>query len=546
MIKLYPLLPWMLSCLSLYGFAQVETKLYDVEHYTFHIEISDRTDKINGLAEIFVKINDPKTQTLTLDLVDIASGLDGKGMHVKSVKKKGRSLSYNHKDNKLSIALNETLEPGQMISLSVAYAGIPADGLIIDENKYGDRTFFGDNWPDRARHWLPTVDHPADKATCEFIVTAPAHYQVIANGMLREESNLLDFKNREELKVTHWVNRIPIPTKVMVMGVARFAVLHAEQHHHIPIQYWVYPEDREAGFSAFEPSANILQFFSTKLGPYPYDKLAQVESKTNYGGMENASNIFYSEEAIHTRNKLEALIAHEIAHQWFGNSLTESDWSHVWLSEGFATYLSHLYFEHTYGRDSLAALLKEDKERIFAFHLKSPETTVVDTATHNLFKLLNANSYQKGSWFLHMLRSKTGDDLFWKGLRLYYQRYKESNANTEDFRKIMEEVSGQNLAAFFNQWLNKPGHPYITGSWKYNGFGKKLTISLDQSQQTNQLYDLEIQVGIYYKNVSQPEIRTIHLDGKHKTYEFKLKKSPQHIVLDPNTWVLMDFVFVET
>lgn len=547
MNRLYPVLSLLLLTFhTVKGITRHDTVQIDIQHYVFQITISDQSDKIKGIADVLLKLNSADVDVAILDLADQKSRADGKGMKVTKVSKDGRSLDFTHKNNQLSISLNEQLPKDQIINLTIAYEGIPADGLAISKNKYGDRTFFGDNWPNRARHWLPCIDHPSDKATCEFIITSPIHYQVIANGMLREESNVKVGISNEELKITHWVNREPIATKVMVFGAARFAILHADEFENIPIEHWVYPEDREAGFSDFDPTLGILQYYHQNINPYPYEKLANVQSKTNYGGMENASNIFYNENAITGKNNIESLIAHEVAHQWFGNSVTESDWPHIWLSEGFATYFTHLYIEHTYGRDSMAARLKEDKEHIFSYYLKSSETTVIDTLATNLFKLLNANSYQKGSWFLHMLRYKLGDDVFWKGIQNYYSEYRNSNADTDDFRVVMEKTSGQDLASFFQQWLEKPGHPYLKGNWKYSGFGKKLTIDLEQAQPNGVLYDLEIQVAIHYKNVAQPEIHTLRISEKNNTIELKLRKSPKEVILDPNIWLLVDYIFEET
>lgn len=520
-----------------------DSAFVDIQHYTFHINITDHTDEITGAADILLKSRRDNMDTITLDLVDKNPAGNGKGMMVSSVNRQGVPLEFTHRNNRLSILLDEAIQQNDFINLHISYQGVPADGLIIAKNKYGDRTFFGDNWPNRARHWLPTIDHPSDKATCEFIITSPVHYQVIANGILREESNMQIGTTDGEKKLTHWATREPIPTKVMVFGAARFAVLHAEKFENIPVEYWVYPEDREAGFSDFEPTLNILQFFSRKISDYPYEKLANVQSKTNYGGMENASNIFYNEFAVNGNNNIESLIAHEVAHQWFGNAVTEKEWPHVWLSEGFATYFTHLYIGHTYGRDSMEARLKEDRERIFTYHLKSPETPVVDTLSQNLLKLLNANSYQKGAWFLHMLQQKVSDTVFWEGIRKYYQQYRHKNADTDDFRQVMALQSGQDLQPFFRQWLYQAGYPYLEGSWKYSIFGKKLTVSLDQVQEKGHLFDLEIPIAVYYKNIAEPDIYTLKVNERTNTFELKVRKSPSEVILDPNTQVLMKYSF---
>ena len=168
--------------------------------------------------------------------------------------------------------------------------------------------------------------------------------------------------------------------------------------------------------------------------------------------MENAGCIFYAENSVTGKGTAEGLMAHEIAHQWFGNSVTENDWHHVWLSEGFATYLTAVYLEKTYGKEKLDEQMKSARNRVLGFYKRS-QRPIIDTTVTDLMKLLNANSYQKGAWVLHMLRRKLGDDLFLEGLRSYYKKYRNRNAGTSDFQKVMEGVYKKDLSEFFKQWL---------------------------------------------------------------------------------------------
>src|SRR6266700_2106852 len=179
----------------------------------------------------------------------------------------------------------------------------------------------------------------------------------------------------------------------MVIGAAGFAVQYSGTINGTPVYSWVYPENKEKGFYDYAQAVDILPFYIKHVGPYAYEKLANVQSKTIFGGMENAGAIFYSENTVTGTRVSESLLAHEIAHQWFGDMATETDWSHLWLSEGFATYMTILYFEKKY------------------------EKPVVDSSVTNYMELLNANSYQKGGWILHMLRMEAGDSAFWKGIR---------------------------------------------------------------------------------------------------------------------------------
>src|SRR5581483_9289077 len=175
----------------------------------------------------------------------------------------------------------------------------------------------------------------------------------------------------------------------------------------------------------------------------------------------NASCIFYFENSVGDKG-IEDLMAHEIAHQWFGDAATEKSFAHLWLSEGFATFMPNVYLENKYGADMVKQRLETDRKTVFEFE-KTHFAPVVDTSIKgDYMPLLNPNSYQKGGWILHMLRRKMGDDLFWKGIREYYAEYDGKNANTDDFQAVMQKVYGQPLEQFFKQWLYTPGHLQIS------------------------------------------------------------------------------------
>lgn len=503
----------------------------DVQHYAFHLELSDDSNEINGKADVTLLFTQDEVQSFTLDLIGKANALSSTGMRVSKITRGKAEVSFTHRDDRLNVEMDTPAQTGEERTYTITYAGTPADGLIIAENKHGDRTFFGDNWPNRARNWLPTVDHPSDKATVEFIVTAPDHYQIVGNGMLLEESDLLNGTRR-----THWRTDVEIPTKVTVIGAAQFAIQHAGEFRGIPIQHWVYPQDREAGFHDFGVTNDIMAFFIDNIGPYTYEKLANVQSKTRYGGMENASNIFYSENAIAGNRANEGLVAHEIAHQWFGNSATESDWQHIWLSEGFATYFTQLYFEHAYGRDRMVQGMQRARTSVLGFYERMPNAPLVNPEITDPNQHLNANSYQKGAWVLHMLRHTVGDEAFWTGIRSYYKKYRDLNASSADLQAEMEAASGKNLDSFFQQWLYQAGQPMIEGSWRYDDGKKQVTLTLSQTQKTA-LFDTPLDVALVMADGSR-KVETIQLSGKQRTFTIDASAAPAEVVLDPDTWLL--------
>jgi aminopeptidase N len=229
-----------------------------------------------------------------------------------------------------------------------------------------------------------------------------------------------------------------------------------------------------------------------------------VQSRTIFGGLENAGCIFYSENSVTGKGKAEGLIAHEIAHQWFGNSVTESDWHHIWLSEGFATYLASVYIDKQYGRQRFTEQMKTDRDRVIGFYLRSPRP-VIDTAITNLMRLLNANSYQKGAWVLHMLRQELGDKIFWDGMRSFYGKFRNKNALTSDFEKVMEEASGKDLSGFFYQWLYVAGQPDLKITNTPSERKGTMEITIEQKQEYLFRFPLELlitsQQGSYREKV---------------------------------------------
>ena len=256
--------------------ALVKAQDIDVQHYKYEIELSDASNAIVGKANITVKFL-KASSTLELDL---ASGKDDAGMHVFQVKEGSNLLTFRQANDKLIITLARSSTKDEVRTLEINYMGTPTDGLIISKNKFGERTFFADNWPDRAHNWIPCHDVPSDKATVEFIVTAPSHYKIISNGLLKEEIVLGGNKKR-----TYWKEDIVIPTKVMVIGAADFAVTRVDNSYHIPVTAWAYKKDSTKGAYDYALGDDILHFFESYIGPYPFHKLANVESKTIFGGM---------------------------------------------------------------------------------------------------------------------------------------------------------------------------------------------------------------------------------------------------------------------
>ena len=497
----------------------------NVTHYRFDITLSDRDDTIRGEATIDGKILNGGKQ-FSLDLAQPDAGSKGKGLVVTAVKGTGVS-GFKQSGNKVIIDFSTA--PADTFRVALSYQGIPSDGLIIGINKFGQRCFFADNWPNRAHFWIPCNDVPGDKSSAEFVVTAPDHYQVVSNGIKIEETELGNGQ-----KLTHWKETVELPTKVLVIGVADFSVSYYGDVNNVPVYSWVFTANKDQGYLDYSEAKEILAFYMNYIGPFPYRKLANVQSKTIFGGMENASAIFYFENSVTGKQKDESLLAHEIAHQWFGDMATETAFSHLWLSEGFATYMTHIYIESKYGTDSLNKEMQKDRREANAFAKKCAQP-VVDSVS-SLMDLLNANSYQKGGWVLHMLRRQLGDSVFHLVIRTYYDRFKGRNANTGDFKAVAEEVSGKDLGTFFHQWLYTPGVPKLAINWHFIEKDKSIELSVTPDEKT---VGFPLEVEVQFASGTSI-IKTLEITNKTQTLTWQVPGAPSNIIADPHVSCLAE------
>lgn len=502
----------------------------DIVGYVFELTLSDETDVIRGRTTVDARFVEPNQSELRLDLVD---------MTVTGVSLDGESLSWTHEGGALMIDLAGEVPTGDRRRVVVEYEGAPTDGLDIGPNKYGDRTFFSDNWSSRVRHWLPVVDHPYDKATTEMIITAPDHYQAGSNGTLTEVTDL-----EGDMRRTHWVNPVPTATWLYFIGVADFAVDYVTMWNGVSIETWVYRQDRDAGFYDFaEPSEDVLAYYSDLIGPYVNERLANVVSTATGGGMEAASTPAYSDRSVSGERARgwQHVIIHEIAHQWFGNAVTEADWNDVWLSEGFATYYTLLYREHAYGHDDFIAGLENARTRVVDFYRETPDFQLVRPYIEDLNNVSGLMMYQKGAWILHMLREMLGHDVFDEGIRAYYAEFMNRNARTADLRGHLEAASGKDLRPYFDQWLFQGGIPVLEGSWRAVDDG--VEIDLRQVQNEAYRFDLPIEVEIRFADGSSGH-HVLEMPATGEVQQtVQVEGDIAEVVLDPNTRLLAEWTF---
>ena len=507
----------------------------DVLHYEFRVDFPNRDvpDTIRFVATTTAH-RTSSTSALALDL--------SVALHVDSVRVNRTRVEYARPGDSVRVAL----PPGMndTVQVAVFYHGFPTDGLITRPDSALGWTAFGDNFPNRARQWLATVDHPSDKALVDWIVRAPATHRVIANGELVEETPEPGPRASRMVR-THWRSARPLYTAVMVIGVAPFAVqalgtgsCSRRGVASCPSQsVWTSPAQRAALADAqlpggFACAGDMVSLFERLVGQFPYEKLAHVASATRYGGMENAAAIFYAEDLFRPGSPSESLIAHETAHQWFGDAVTVRTWPHIWLSEGFATYFAALWAEQAHGDSAFRRVLTDMRGTV----LKSTiawDRPVVDEALDDVARVLNSNVYQKAGFVLHMLRREVGDSTFFRGVRSYYAAHRDGNATTSDVQREFERAAGRSLEWFFAQWMRRPGYAELETSWRWDARTQRVLLTVRQGARVAP-YRLLLAVGVTDASgvLRHTRVRVPAAATSTITVPIVLPRAPQAVILD--------------
>jgi aminopeptidase N len=501
------------------------------EHYILNITLNDQLSAITSASvRVNVLIVKP-TNLIDFDFGDLTTT---------AVTLNSKPLSFEHKNGKLNITLPATAFAGTRLTLTIDYHGTPKAGLILMNDKDGKPSAVGDNWPDQVHHWIPTLDHPSAKATITFNITAPAREEVVANGRFAHVETTANGQ-----RIWTYSQGAPIPPYCMIIAVGQFARVESSVSSPTALSYYVPLSERQLAEKGFSPTIPSVTYFSQTVAPYPYEKLAMIVGATRFGGMENSSAIVFTSNLL-SRSGADGvsktygipsanvgLIAHEIAHQWFGDSVTESTWADLWLSEGFATYFGGLFLQRYEGENVFQDYMKGAARSVFEYE-RMKRTPIHDRDTENLLELLNANNYQKGAWVLHMLRSNLGDEVFFRGIRDYYNAHKHSVASTEDLRAALEKASGKDLKAFFTRWIYDTGHPQYELTWQWLS-RKDLRLVLKQLQPGNAFLD---EVPITITTSSGKRDIVLKPSSKQLLDTIPLREAPTNIELDPRHTLL--------
>jgi aminopeptidase N len=508
-------------------------------HYDIEIAFDDQlTEFKQARAQITVEVLASQLTKLDFDFGDLP---------IDSVTIGKESVRTERTAEVLNVFLAHPATRGQKLDVSITYHGHPKDGMVFAKDRDGNASATGDNWPNRVHYWIPSLDHPSAKATVSFTVSAPQRYEVIANGKFVTLTG--------NAATSHWKfdEAKAIPPYCMIITANQGAIINSPDKSVTNLMFNVAQRDREYAPKGFSAAAPSLVFFNETIAPYPYEKLALIVGATQFGGMENSSAIVFASNLFDPRgsekqstrfgipSRIESVVAHEIAHQWFGDSVTESTWADLWLSEGFATYFAALFIQKYDGEEAFRTYMNDAAQRYFTYE-KQRNAPIHDTQTQDLMKLLNENNYEKGAWVLHMLRMRLGDDAFFRGVRAYYNEHREGNATTEDLRAALERESKTNLREFFARWIYGAGHPVYEWSpqtIKQRNGSNIVTIVIKQTQPGLAFSD---PIPVTITSEGKTTRVTLQPKGRIATAQVRVGKAPLDIKIDPDESILKELL----
>ncbi|MDR3698873.1 MAG: M1 family aminopeptidase [Candidatus Sulfopaludibacter sp.] len=498
---------------------------FDLQNLKLELSFDLPARKIIGTATL-------RMAPLAGDLRDMT--LDSADLDIDSVTVGGRKLAYRTTGDKLIVTLDRQYAAGAPIDFVIHYSAQPKRGLffVFPDKFHPDRPrqiwANGDTAGGNNRYWFPGYDFPNDKTTTEMLVTVPAGWQVLSNGKLAG----VDAHN-----TFHWVQDKPMSTYLISLVAGEFD--KGQDKWIVPVEYYV-PHGRGADIPrTFGRTVDMLQFFSDNIAPYPWAKYAQSMVDTFGGGMENTSATTEGASAILDARDFEdrkagtdSLIAHEMAHQWFGDLVTCADWRHTWLNEGFATYFEALWEEHAYGRD-VFDWKEMQAARAMTSGPVSPASVVpkTDTQGNGAYSLI----YNKGGWTLHMLRGQLGDALFWKAIQHYARKFSYQTATTGDFVEAVSEATGRDVEWLFDQYVYRPGYPAFEVAWDYDSGNRLLHLSVKQTQKT--LFHVPVEIEALGDRGSSQSFRLDVRDESQEFY-FGLNEQPATVLFDPRDIIL--------
>jgi aminopeptidase N len=528
---------------------------YDARHYRIKLRFDEEKKTFWGEA----------TMTLTpfIDAFTTCE-LDAEILKVTAVADaEARPLQFEQTDSSVVVHLSRAYDDDETLSFTVFYYsadpqpdpkkyGMSADydlGLDFKEaTAENPRLINTLSFPEGARHWFPCNDQPNDKATQEVIATVRSEYQAISNGRLINTTE----DAKAKTKTFHWLQELPHSTYLFVLAAGPYVALR-DSLGALPINYWVYPQAVKDARRSFHKTPEIIAFFNREYDfDYPWVKYDQITIPGIGGGAESTTATVVGQSTIHDARAEQDfpshwLVAHEAAHQWWGNLITMRTWSHTWINESFATYGEYLFSKHDLGEDEGALNLLEKKNA----YLREARTRYMRPIVFDRYVFPNENfdshTYPKGAVVLHTLRWIMGDEPFRRATSHFLHRHAFQAVDTYQLMTAIKDATGQNLDWFFEQWIFKAGHPVFDVSYTWDENTKKLRLKIIQTQETSEwipIFKTPVLIGI--TTASQKVSQKVWLEQKEELFEFDCEQKPLLVRFDEGDHLLKELTFNKT
>ncbi|QXD22693.1 HEAT repeat domain-containing protein [Opitutia bacterium ISCC 51] len=507
----------------------------DVLHLKLNVtpHFDERT--VSGTVRInFSPIAKP-LEELSLDAVDL---------YIDSVKSSASIEDHQNTGEKLIITFKKPIPAGKESYVEVSYSAEPEIGLYFRTEEMGYKEGEDHIWTQgemhEHRHWFPCYDYPNEQFTSEVIAHVPEGMVALSSGVkVSEEKN-----SRTGLVAWHWKQNQPHVNYLITLCAGYFEKIE-DTYRDIPMAFWTPPGRIQHAEIYFDGTKRMMKFFEDYIGvEYPWDKYDQVVVEDfNWGGMENVSQSTMTTRAIQdaeTRKirSAEGLVAHELAHQWFGDLITCKDWSHIWLNEGFATYYDALYHEHEYGRDRFLWEMRGNASSVL--RQKNDIKPMVYKEYEDAVEQFDYRAYPKGSWILHMLRSQLGDELYRKVVKTYLDRFSFDVARTEDLMGIIEELSGRDWDQFFDQYVFHAQQPNLSVGYNWDAKTKLAKISVEQKQKlSDSVLTFSVPLKVRFISGNTVKTETLQVSQTKEDFYVPLSKKPEIIRVDPDFELLV-------
>jgi len=512
---------------------------FDAIHYKVTLDVDPEKKILGGENRITLSpLNDNFDKVV----------LDATYLKVNSVNSiDGKVLRFEQKDDQVSIRLEKSYNHTDTIQLNLKYTlNKPVPGLLfIDATATNPLMVSSDCFPNKARQWIPCYDYPNDKVTTEMIVTVAKKYKVLSNGRLVSVK-----ENDPQGTVTyHWSQELPHSTYLINLSIADYAVLK-DSLGSLPVNYWVYKGLEADAKTTFRKTPYMISFYNKLYNyPYPWAKYDQVITSYMGGGAEAVSATIEGESIVmdtiaEKDYSRENVIAHEIAHQWWGDLTTFRSWEHTWLNESFGTYSDYLYTRFDKGEDAGAFDLLGKKNQ----YLNEAHNRYMRPIVFNRYDDPNDNfdshTYPKGACMLHLLRYILGDEAFFRTLSTFLHQNEFKPVDTHDLMKTVKEVSGKSMDWFFEQYILSPGHPVFEVTKSWNESTKKLIITIVQKQDSIPgvpVYTIPVNFGFVFAD--RKIVKEVWLKNKTEKFDFEFASEPLLVRFDEGNYLLKEITF---